>query len=182
MNAASLYWPHYYVQLLAPLALLLAVGAVRLPGRLAAVAVVVLVTMPAALKPVALDGMSQGAKERVVPYYGQFVRDERVAAEVDRQTRPGEPIYALDSEADLYFLANRPAAFKYLWAHPLEEVPGALAQLRALLAGKGRPELVVVFRSPQLVDRSGGISRILAKDYRFLETVSGTEIRILRRA
>jgi hypothetical protein len=181
MNTASLYWPHYYVQLLAPLALLLSVGAASLPGRFLAVAVVALVTVPAALKLIALDGMSRGAKERVIPYYGQFVRDERVAAEVDRHTRSGEPIYALDSEADLYFLAERPAAFKYLWAHPLEEVPGALEQLRALLAGKGRPELVVVFRSPQLVDRSGSLSRILAKGYRPLETVSGTGIHILRR-
>jgi hypothetical protein len=32
-----------------------------------------------------------------------------------------------------------------------------------------------------VVDLSGAVSRILAKDYRFLETVSGTGIRILRR-
>src|SRR5207244_12927818 len=63
MNTASLYWPHYYVQLLGPLALLLAVGAASLPGRLLAVSVVAVVTVPAALKLAALVGMSRGATE-----------------------------------------------------------------------------------------------------------------------
>ena len=159
-NAASLYWPHYYVQLLPPLALLIAVGATTLPGRVLAPAAILLVVGPALLKLDALEDMSLGAKRAVIPYYGQYVRDERVARAVDRRTRPGESIYALDSEPDLYFLADRPADFPYLWAHPLEEIPGAVTRLRALLAGPDRPALVVVFRPPRLVDRTGGLSRI----------------------
>jgi hypothetical protein len=181
MNSASLYWPHYYVQLLPSLALLVAVGASHLPGRVLAVGAVMLVVVPPLLELRDLQQMSQPARQRVIPYYGQFVRDERVAAQVDLHSKPGQAVYALDSEADLYFLANRPATFRYLWAHPLEEVPGAVAQLRALLAGARRPQLVVVFRSPGLVDRSGKLGRILARDYRTLETVPGTNLAILQR-
>jgi hypothetical protein len=175
-NTASLYWPHYYVQLLPPLALLLAVGATHLPGRLLAPAAILLVVGPAILRLDALEDMSQAARRAVIPYYGQYVRDERIARAVDRSTRPGEPIYALDSEADLYFLARRPADFPYLWAHPLEEIPGALGRLRALLAGSRRPGLVVVFRSPALVDPTGALGRILARDYRPHEAVAGVEL------
>jgi hypothetical protein len=180
-NTASLYWPHYYVQLLPPLALLIAVGATTLPGRVLAPAAILLVVGPALLKLDALEDMSLGAKRAVIPYYGQYVRDERVARAVDRRTRPGESIYALDSEPDLYFLADRPADFPYLWAHPLEEIPGAVTRLRALLAGPDRPALVVVFRPPRLVDRTGGLSRILARDYRPLEAAPGTSIELLQR-
>jgi hypothetical protein len=180
-NSAALYWPHYYVQLLPPLALLIAVGASHLPGRLLAAAAIVLVIGPALLRLDALEDMSQAARRAVVPYYGQYVRDARIAREVDRLTPPGEPIYALDSEADLYFLADRPSPFPYLWSHPLEEIPGALGQLRSLLSGSHRPALVVVFRSPARVDRTGALTRILARGYRPLETVPGTGIELLRR-
>ena len=181
-NAASLYWPHYYVQLLPPLALLIGVAASSLPGRAAALAALALVVGPALLKLNALDQMSKLAKEHVIPYDDQYLRDERIAREVDRYTRPGQPIYALDSEADLYFLADRPADFPYLWAHPLEEVPGALGRLRALLDGSERPRIVVVFRSPRVVDPTGKLSRILAADYRPLETVGRPGIELLERA
>jgi len=181
-NSASLYWPHYYVQLLAPLALLIGVGITSVPGRATALAALALVVGPAFFRLNALDQMSGPARQHVIPYYGQYLRDERIARQVDRFTRPGQPIYALDSEADLYFLANRPADFPYLWAHPLEEVPGALGRLRALLDGSRRPGLVVVFRSPSVVDPTGKLSRILASDYRPLEEVGRTGVELLERA
>lgn len=181
-NTASLYWPHYYVQLLAPLALLIGVGVSSLPGRVLGLAALALAVGPALSRLNALDQMSTNAKEHVVPYYGQYVRDERIARQVDLHSRPGEPIYALDSEADLYFLADRPADFPYLWAHPLEEVPGALGRLRSLLDGSRRPGLVVVFRSPRVVDPTGKLSRILATDYRPLEEVGRTGVKLLVRA
>jgi 4-amino-4-deoxy-L-arabinose transferase-like glycosyltransferase len=175
-NAAALYWPHYYVQLLPPLALVIAVGATSLPSQALAVAAIAIVVGPAFQKLSALEDMSLGARQHEIPYYGQYVRDQRVARAVDRVARPAEPIYALDSEADLYFIADRPAAFPYLWAHPLEEIPGALDRLRGLLAGPGRPRLVIEFRSPSRVDPTGVLARIVARDYRPFETVAGVEL------
>ena len=91
-----------------------------------------------------------------------------------------DSIYALDSEADLYFLAGRRAAFPYLWAHPLEEIPGAMRRLRVLLGGDHHPRLVVVFRAPALVDRSGGLARILREDYRLRERIPAARAAIFR--
>ena len=179
-NAASLYWPHYYVQLIAPLALLAGIAATSVPGRslgVLAVAVVVWQVLPFAVR---VDWMSRAAREALVPYYGQYLTDQRVARAVKEISGPHEAIYALDSEADLYFLADRRAAFPYLWGHPLEEIPGAIGRLRTLLDGSDHPPLVVVYRRAGLVDPTGRLATILADDYTVLERVRATDVTILR--
>jgi 4-amino-4-deoxy-L-arabinose transferase-like glycosyltransferase len=180
-NAASLYWPHYYVQLLAPLALLAGIAATSVPARpsvrVLVVAVAVWQVLPYLIR---LDEMPPSQRQALVPYFHQYVSDERVARAVRASTGLHDSIYALDSEADLYLLADRRAAFPYLWAHPLEEIPGAMGRLRALLDGKGRPRLVIVYRRPTVVDPSGRLGRILHDDYRVQERVPSADATILR--
>jgi 4-amino-4-deoxy-L-arabinose transferase-like glycosyltransferase len=180
-NSASLYWPHYYVQLIAPLALLAGIAATSVPGRtfgLLLAAAAVAQVLPFLVR---LDRMPRLQQEAVVPYFRQYADDELVARAVRASSSPRDRIYALDSEADLYFLASRRSAFPYLWAHPLEEIPGAIGRLRALLAGRDRPRLVVVYRKPGVVDPSGALGRILRDDYRFEERVPATDVSIFRR-
>jgi 4-amino-4-deoxy-L-arabinose transferase-like glycosyltransferase len=179
-NSASLYWPHYYVQLVAPLALLAGIAATSVPGRtfgLLVAAVAVAQVLPFLIR---LDLMPHMQREALVPYYRQFESDQRVASAVRAGSGPHDSIYALDSEADLYFLADRRAAFPYLWAHPLKEIPGAIRQLRRLLDGEHHPRLVVVYRAPGVVDPSGRLARILLDDYRLQERVPGTDVSIFR--
>jgi len=186
-NTASLYWPHYYVQLLPPLALLAAVTATGLGasgsgmfGRSLAVVAVAAVVWPVLPYLVRVDWMTPGSKRALVPYYAQYATDQRVAAAVRKLSSPHTAIYALDSEADLYFIADRRAAFPYLWAHPLDEIPGAIGWLRALLDGSRHPRLVVVYRRPGIVDPSGRLGRILRDDYRVAERVPSSGVTILR--
>jgi 4-amino-4-deoxy-L-arabinose transferase-like glycosyltransferase len=186
-NLASLYWPHYYVQLIPPLALLAALTATRLAARSRggpalglAVLVVAAIVWPVLSYLVRVDGMTAGSKRALVPYYQQYATDQRVAAAVRKLSYPHTPIYALDSEADLYFLADRQAAFPYLWAHPLDEIPGALERLRTLLDSPRHPPLVIVYAKPNIVDPTGRLGRILHDDYRKDERVKSTGITILR--
>jgi hypothetical protein len=181
-NTASLYWPHYYVQLIAPLALLAGIAATSMPTRSLAVLVVAIAVWQVLPFLVRLEAMSPAGLRALVPYYRQYVADERVASVVKARSNPHDAIYALDSEADLYFLAGRRAAFPYLWAHPLTEIPGAIGRLRRLLDGRNRPRLIVVYRASRVVDPSGKLTRILRDDYRFQERVPATRVSILRRS
>ena len=179
-NSASLYWPHYYVQLIPPLALLAGITATSVPGRtfqLLVAAIAVAQVLPFLTK---LDRMPRSEQEALVPYYRQYEDDALVARAVRARSNLHDRIYALDSEADLYFLASRRSAFPYLWAHPLEEIPGAIGRLRALLDGKARPRLVVIYRKPAAVDPSGALGRILRDDYQFEERVPATDVSIFR--
>src|SRR5207342_2617550 len=84
--------------------------------------------------------------DRRVAYDRRSDVDVRLAHLVDRCSRPGQPILALPAEADLYFVADRPAAFPYLWAHGIAEIPGARARLRRLFTSAAtRPVLVAVY-------------------------------------
>jgi len=186
-NTASLYWPHYYVQLIPPLALLAGLAVTRLAARagtalcpalgVAAVAAVVWPVLPYLVH---VDGMTPASKRALVPYYAQYANDQRVASAIEKLSTPRTRIYALDSEADIYFLAKRRSDFPYLWAHPLDEIPGAVQRLRALLDSSDHPGLVIVYRSPEAVDPSGRLERILSEDYRVAERVPSTTITILR--
>jgi hypothetical protein len=179
-NTASLYWPHYYVQLIPPLALLAGLAVARAPRRSLALLLAGVAVWQVLPFLVEVGSMPRAEREALVPYYRQFVTDERVARVVKADSRSHDAIYALDSEADLYFLANRRADFPYLWAHPLEEIPGAVGRLSSLLDGRNRPRLVVVYRAPDRVDPSGRLARVLREDYRLQERVPGTEVSVFR--
>ncbi len=66
-----------------------------------------------------------------------------------RARRPGEPVYALYAEASLYFAADRPPAFKYLWFLGEQRIPHALTDLRDVLAGPHAPRYIVVYQAPR---------------------------------
>jgi 4-amino-4-deoxy-L-arabinose transferase-like glycosyltransferase len=179
-NLGGSYWPHYYVQLLAPLAVLAGVAAASLPRPGVRAVAVAACVLPVAVFLVRLVPMSQAQREQAIPYYATSETDARVAALVRARTSPRTPIYVLASRADLYFLADRRADFPYLWGHPLHEIPKALAKLRALLAGPDRPPWIFVYQPADKVDRTGALDRVLDRWYRFRGDVPRTSVGILR--
>jgi 4-amino-4-deoxy-L-arabinose transferase-like glycosyltransferase len=167
-NVGGLYWPHYYVQLVAPLSLLAAIAASELRRR------------PARVTLVGWALLSPAGRERVVPYVHDYQRDQRIAGFLRANTLPRDTIYTLSSQGDVYFLADRRSAERYLWAHPLKEIKGGLAGLRAALAGPRQPEFVAVFRPPLRVDHSGRLASVLARNYRFRWRVPGSRAYVLQ--
>jgi 4-amino-4-deoxy-L-arabinose transferase-like glycosyltransferase len=176
VNLGGSYWPHYFVQLLPPLVLLAAAAVTGLrsrPWRLVAGGAVVLPTLVwlAALVP-----MSPDRRAETIPYDALAARDDRIAAVIRASTTPQEQIYVLESEAYLYFAAQRRSPYPYLWGKPIDKIPDALPRLRSMLASPQRPALVVLDTPPAAVDPSGGIAAELAKHYRPDTVVDGVPI------
>jgi hypothetical protein len=177
VNVGGLYWPHYYVQLLPPLALLAGAGLARLSAPRAWAAAAVLV-FPALFFVGNVVASPDTKSDRLVKYAIGFDNDAAIAHYVHSHSRPRDLVYAYDSRADFYFLAQRRAAFPYLWAHPLQQVPGARAALERTLSGARRPRFVVLFQQPPPDPFGREIRSILTRDYKpaWRAPTTGTEV------
>jgi 4-amino-4-deoxy-L-arabinose transferase-like glycosyltransferase len=165
VNVGGLYWPHYYVQLLAPLCLLAALGVSRLRDRRLAWATATVVALPALWFVAGVVRAPEPQQDLMVKYALGFENDQRIARYVRAHSSSREDVYALESRADFYFLASRPAAYPYLWGQPIHAIPGALPSLERTLASPRRPKLVVLFqRSP--LDRHRLLRAIIDRYYR----------------
>lgn len=172
------FHPHYYVQLVPPLAVLAAFGLERLGARgavIACAAVVVALVVVAA--PLWLESPREQARE-IWPHDPHLLHDRAVADYVHAHARAREKVYVVWAAADVYYLADRRPAFKYLWFRNVQTIPHALRDARRMLRAK-RPALVVVAQPPGSLDRSGETERILRRDYRPAARVEG--VRIYRR-
>lgn len=176
VNLGGSYWPHYYVQLLPPLAILAgaAVTGVRRPAWRATLAAICL--LPSLMWSAALVPMSDSGRRQAIPYYGRAVRDEHIAAVIRTVTSPDQQIFVIESEANIYFLARRTTSYPYLWGNPIEKVPQALPEMRAMLAGPHRPTLLVLNTNPATVDPSGALGSVLARYYHDGGTVDGVQL------
>jgi hypothetical protein len=165
LNAGHNFWPHYYVQLVPPLAVLAGIGATAFGSRpLAAV------LCSAAVAPVAVSivGIATKADGYRVRYEKAYKVDRQVAAFVRANSRPSDLVYALDSRAELYYLANRSTGYPYLWHHSPLLTPNGRALLRLHLTGPGRPKIVVTYRDARHFDRSGLTSIAIRRGYRLV--------------
>jgi hypothetical protein len=104
-----------------------------------------------------------------------LAHSERIASYVRARTRPDDRIYVLWAGADLYYLADRRPALRYLWYRNVERIDGALASARRMLAAR-RPALVVVAQRPGTIDPSGATAEILRRKYRLAARVEGVPI------
>lgn len=176
VNLGGSYWPHYYVQLLPPLAVLAAaaIAAIRRPRLRTAAALTALV--PQLVWFAGLVPATPDERQQRIPYYSLARRDERIAAAIRTETSPDDRIFVLVSQSNIYFLAQRMTDYPYLWGKPIEKIPDALPRLRAMLDGPARPALVVLNSDPGKVDRSGELSRILSQHYRTWRVVDGVPL------
>jgi 4-amino-4-deoxy-L-arabinose transferase-like glycosyltransferase len=179
-NVGGLYWPHYYVQLVPPLALLAGIAASCIRARPLGIALAAAAVAPVALTLTSWIPDLLGGTHSKIPFANSYSRDKKIARFVTRHSTPADTIYALTSEGDLYFIADRTAGYKYLWGHPLREIHGALAGLRATLAGARRPKFVILYRNPGLVDPTGRLTTAVERNYRLVWRVSPNGTRVLQ--
>lgn len=164
-NLGGSYWPHYYAQLVPPLALLGGIGIARLEWRPAWVVAATAVAAPVLLFVVQLERASDRRSDTMVKYAIAYENDRRLAQYVRAHTAVSDSVYAFVSRADFYFLADRKAASPYLWAKPLKGIPGAIGSLERTLAGPRRPKLVVVFQCPSSRPLARGLEPMLRRHY-----------------
>jgi len=176
INLGGSYWPHYFVQPLPALVVPAAVAVVGVRAGWPRWALGAVATAPVLVWFAALVPLSPAGRADAIPYDALAARDDRIAAVIRASTAPGDRIYVLESEAYLYFAADREASYPYLWGKPIDKIPDALPSLRAMLASPQRPALVVLDTPPAAVDPSGGIAAELAAHYRLETTVEGVPI------
>jgi hypothetical protein len=184
-NVGGLYWPHYWVQMVPPLALLGGAGAVALGrrGPKLPAAAVALACVPVVASLISLASLSSPLGPGGVAYAYRSSVDEQVADYVDAHTPPASPIYALVSEADLYFLAGRPSPYPYLWQAEVEQIPGAMTRLEHTLASPAGPRMVLVYTPATHLDHTGRLQHVLSDNYRPVRTftASGLTVVAMRR-
>jgi hypothetical protein len=165
-NIGGFFWPHYYVQLVPVLAVLAGMGATVLRSRRLAVALCCAAMAPVVVTLVGLETESAAARAADIPYQRDYEVDRRIAAFVRANTTTADTIYALDSRADLYYLAHRRTRYPYLWHHSPVLTHRGLVMLRLMVTGPERPRFVVVYRDPNHFDPTGALAFALNRGYR----------------
>jgi len=172
------FHPHYYLQLVPPLSLLGAVGVRTLwlsaPRPAIATAGAAAAATLALTMPVAWATPTKQA-ETIWPTDRHLVHDAVLARYVRAHTRPRERVLAIWADADLYYLADRRPAVRYLWSRNVASIPGALQAVRHALATR-RAELVLVVQPPAALDPSGRTAALLRRDYRRVARVGGAAV------
>jgi 4-amino-4-deoxy-L-arabinose transferase-like glycosyltransferase len=177
--AGGNFHAHYYLQLVPPLAILGGVAVAALVearrefawGACAAAAAAAL----AFAAPLwFVSGVAQA--EAIWPKDPHLQSDKAVSAYVKLHTRPHEQIFVVWAAADVYYLADRPPAFPYLWKRNVQAIPGALPAAEKMLAQR-KPALVVAAQPPTAIDPSSLTTmRILRREYRLVAAVAGIPI------
>jgi hypothetical protein len=172
------FHPHYYLQLVPPLSLLAAVGVRTLwlsaPRPAIATAGAAAAATLALAIPVAWANPTKQA-QTIWPADPHLVHDAVLARYVRAHTRPRERILAVWADADLYYLADRRPAARYLWSRNVASIPGALEAVRHALATR-RAELVLVVQPPATLDPSGRTAALLRREYRRVARVGGASV------
>jgi 4-amino-4-deoxy-L-arabinose transferase-like glycosyltransferase len=182
----GLFNPHYFVGLIAPFSALAALGlqqlVARRGARIATIAAVVLLAPPAIAAWPVVSASSPSDVSWRTSHDGRILTDRTVGAWLRARTRPGETVYALYADASLYFAADRPPAFKYLWFLGEQRIPGALGELRDILAGPNAPRYIVVYQPPRSMPgaAAAGIPAVLRARYAQFAKVDGHDVLRLR--
>jgi hypothetical protein len=107
-------------------------------------------------------------------------RYHRLVDVIAKEVPPGRPMFAVPSDAELYFLANRPNPFRFfntalgvLDAHDLTQVLTTLVD---------DPPVIVTFRPDDKYNTAASqrIAQHVRGAYDLLETVDGVEVYRLR--
>jgi len=176
--AGGNFHAHYYIQLVPPLAIL---GGFAVDGLLAArrqiawgaCAATAVVALAFAAPLWFASGVAQA--EAIWPGDPHLQSDAAVSSYVKRHTLPHQQIYVVWAAADVYYLADRPPSFPYLWYRNVQAIPGALASAQRMLAAR-RPIVVVAAQTPSSIDPSLTTMRILRREYRPVAAVDGVPI------
>ncbi|MEP6640445.1 MAG: glycosyltransferase family 39 protein [Gaiellales bacterium] len=170
---------HYFQQMTPPLALLAGIGGAELWRRRSVPAIALCAAAPAATAVVTVPLWfdSPNAQARAVfPSDPHLRADAAVVRYIRAHTDPQQRIFVMWAAADVYYLAGRDPALRYMWFRNIQAIPGALGQARRMLAGPRPPALVIEINSPGSMDPSGRVAAILARRYRLAATVAGVPI------
>lgn len=142
------WWVHYLVQIIAPLSIWLATALLRVhrglasdprAQRLLVATVAVLALLPYGV----IAKGSDAAMSVAIFHHGGYADQQAVADYLRANSAPETPIFAGFNEAALYYLADRPAAYRYLFDQELLAFPDSEQRLIAMVEGENRPRYII---------------------------------------
>ncbi len=169
---------HYYIQLVAPLSVVGAIGLRRLVvtpsrGPRVATAAVALGTVALTIPLWFMTG--NGQAQKLWPKDHHLLRDEAVAKYVKQHTKPNDRILVMWASASLYYLADREPALRWMWLRNLQTIKGAAAVAERVLANRP-PALVIRMQPANALDGTGRALAVLRREYRLVARVEGVPI------
>ncbi len=174
------WWYHYAIQIVAPLCILLAPLLLNTGEHLRGVwrwafilAISVVLLAPSVLK----SGVfASSITDEVYPNQG-YERQEDVAKYLQTHGTPGAPMLVAFDQAALYYLADRPAAFKYMYAQEMAAIPNTEQMMVAIVLGDDRPEFVIDTGEPAPF-HDGGASfwAAVQQNYQMVAIINGFKI------
>ncbi len=175
---------HYYQQLLPPLAVGVALAGRHLLRRpipplrfgglsLAAVALII------SLAPLLRASTGGVAASDLPEWEPGSSAAAPVAAYVATHTEPNDSIYVVYDHADIYYLAQRRPAARWLHFRELSQTPGAFDEQVARIANPATaPRYIVEAQAFERwgFDPHGELREIVSRDYRWETTIAGLPI------
>jgi hypothetical protein len=140
------WWFHYLIQIAAPFAIWLAVTLADLRPRLPRAGHLVLIGTVAVLLLIPYGVVVQSTRaEMTNELFGHpgYADQEVVAQYLQDHTSPETPIFIAFDQAALYYLAERPSTYQYLYDQELRAIPESQDDLIAMVEGPNRPLYIV---------------------------------------
>jgi 4-amino-4-deoxy-L-arabinose transferase-like glycosyltransferase len=140
------WWFHYLIQIAAPFAIWFAIAIADLRPRLPRVAHVALIALAGVVLVVPyLTTATHSRAENTQKLFGHpgYADQEVVAEYLNEHTEPGTPIFMAFDQAALYYLADRPSSYRYLYDQELRAIADSEDALIAMVEGPERPVYIV---------------------------------------
>lgn len=176
------WFPHYLIQASAPLAMWLALRLLDLTRHLRVwlARIVMLLIGLALLWPyhvvIATRGNPEAMSSRIFDRLTYPAQDE-VAAYLRTCTPPESPVYVAFYQASIYYLADRPAAYRHLYRWELLALPGAAEDLVAMVIAPSRPVYIVdLGQHAPFADQGAAFWRAVADHYHLEATIQGVRL------
>ena len=174
------WWFHYLIQIAAPLSIWFAATLLDVRALLAKRGQWVLIASVAILLMVPYSVVAKGSPTAITKeIYGHpgYPDQIPVARYLMEHSPPGTPIFVAFDQAALYYLADRPSIYRYLYDQELRALPQSQAELIAIIESPQRPMYIVGTRTgAPLPDDGQAFWAAVGRHYHWEADVKGVPI------
>jgi len=145
------WWAHYLIQVTAPLSIWLAAALGGILPKLRRGAAIAVTTGSLLLLILPFWVLALGSTERMASAmfsHPGYPAQAEIAEYIREHTEPGTSIYVAFDQASIYYLADRPPAYRHLYDQELRGIPESYSDILAIIQSDDRPEYIVATRQP----------------------------------
>ncbi|MEJ7839070.1 MAG: glycosyltransferase family 39 protein, partial [Thermomicrobiales bacterium] len=164
------WWPHYLIQMAAPFSIWFARATASLFHALpkwdrrmfAAIMIGLLMTPYSVLFAGVRD--VESITSALFGHVGYPAQDD-VAEYLQTHTEPETTIFVAFDQAAIYYLADRPPAYRHLYDQELKALPNSYSEILSVIQGPDRPMYIVTTRQADLFPDRGALFWQLVGEY-----------------